>query len=64
MTNRQGDRLLRGYLSSRLLLVATGLITPIGILFVNAAASVFRNLVQFRFRIAPSGLITPLFPNG
>jgi len=40
MTNNQGDRLLRGYLSSRLLLVVIGIITPIGILVVNGAASV------------------------
>ena len=35
MTNKQGDHLLRGYLSSRILLVAIGIITPIGILVVN-----------------------------
>ena len=40
----QGDRLLRGYLSSRIVLLAIGIITPIGILVVNASAFVMRNL--------------------
>ncbi len=39
MTNNQGDRLLRGYLSSRLLLVVIGIITPIGILHSSGLAS-------------------------
>ena len=60
----QGDRLLRGYLSSRLLLVAIGIITPIGILVVNAAAFVMRNLVQFRIGIAVCALISSLVLNG
>ena len=64
MTNRQGDRLLRGYLGSRLLLVAVGVITPIGILIVNASAFVMRNLVQFRFAIAACALISSLVLNG
>jgi D-alanyl-lipoteichoic acid acyltransferase DltB (MBOAT superfamily) len=64
MTNRQGDRLLRGYLGSRLLLVAIGVITPIGILVVNAAAFVMRNLVQFRIAIAACALISSLVLNG
>jgi hypothetical protein len=33
MTDRhQGDRLLRGYLSSRRLLLIAGIVTPVGIL--------------------------------
>jgi len=64
MTNRQGDRLLRGYLGSRLLLVGIGVITPIGILVVNAAAFVMRNLVQFRIAIAACALVSSLVLNG
>ena len=64
MTNNQGDRLLRGYLSSRLLLVAIGIITPIGILVVNGAAFVMRNLQQFRIGIAICALISSLVLNG
>lgn len=64
MTNRPGDRLLRGYLGSRLLLVAIGVVTPIGILVVNAAAFVMRNLVQFRIAIAACALISSLVLNG
>jgi lysylphosphatidylglycerol synthetase-like protein (DUF2156 family) len=64
MDNRQGDRLLRGYFSSRLQLVAIGVITPIGILVVNAAAFVMRNLVQFRIGIAACALISSLVLNG
>ncbi|HVH65048.1 MAG TPA: hypothetical protein VM674_03360 [Candidatus Acidoferrum sp.] len=64
MENSQGDRLLRGYLSSRLLLVVIGVITPIGILIVNAAAFVMRNLVQFRIGIALCALISSLVLNG
>lgn len=64
MTNHQGDRLLRGYLSSRLILLAIGVITPIGILIVNAAAFVMRNLVQFRIAIAACALISSLVLNG
>jgi D-alanyl-lipoteichoic acid acyltransferase DltB (MBOAT superfamily) len=64
MSNNQGDRLLRGYLSSRLLLVAIGIITPIGILVVNGAAFVMRNLVQFRVGIAICALISSLVLNG
>ena len=64
MTNKQGDRLLRGYLSSRLLLVVIGIITPIGILVVNGAAFVMRNLEQFRVGIAVCALISSLVLNG
>jgi len=64
MTNNQGDRLLRGYLSSRLLLVVIGIITPIGILVVNGAAFVMRNLAQFRIGIAVCALISSLVLNG
>jgi D-alanyl-lipoteichoic acid acyltransferase DltB (MBOAT superfamily) len=64
MENNQGDRLLRGYLSSRLLLLAIGIITPIGILVVNASAFVMRNLVQFRIGIAVCALISSLVLNG
>ena len=63
-TDKQGDRLLRGYLSSRLLLVAVGIITPIGILVVNIAAFVMRNLAQFRIGIAVCALISSLVLNG
>ena len=64
MENSQGDRLLRGYLSSRWVLLAVGIITPIGILVVNAAAFVMRNLVQFRIGIAVCALISSLVLNG
>jgi len=64
MANNQGDRLLRGYLSSRLLLLAIGIITPIGILVVNGAAFVMRNLAQFRIGIAVCALISSLVLNG
>src|SRR3982074_1360892 len=64
MTNSQGDRLLRGYLSSRLLLVVIGIITPIGILVVNGAAFVMRHLEQFPVGIAVCALISSLLLNG
>lgn len=64
METSQGDRLLRGYLSSRLLLVVIGVITPVGILVVNAAAFVMRNLAQFRIGIAVCALISSLVLNG
>jgi hypothetical protein len=64
MENHQGDRLLRGYLSSRLLLVVIGVITPVGILVVNAAAFVYKNLAQFRIGIAICALISSLVLNG
>jgi len=60
----QGDRLLRGYLSSRLVLLVIGIITPVGILVVNASAFVMRNLVQFRIGIAVCALISSLVLNG
>jgi len=62
--SNQGDRLLRGYLSSRLLLLVAGIVTPIGILLVNAAAFVMRNLQQFRIGIAVCALISSLVLNG
>jgi D-alanyl-lipoteichoic acid acyltransferase DltB (MBOAT superfamily) len=61
---RLGDRLLRGYLSGRLLLLIIGIVTPIGILVVNAAAFVMRNLAQFRIGIAVCALISSLVLNG
>jgi len=64
MREPQGDRLLRGYLSSRLLLVVIGIVTPIGILVVNASAFVMRNLVQFRLGIAACALVSSLVLNG
>lgn len=64
MDSSQGDRLLRGYLSSRWILLAIGIITPIGILVVNAAAFVMRNLAQFRIGIAVCALISSLVLNG
>ena len=64
MESHQGDRLLRGYLSSRLVLLAIGIITPVGILVVNAAAFVMRNLQQFRIGIAICALISSLVLNG
>ena len=64
MTDNHGDRLLRGYLSSRLLLIVVGVVTPIGILVVNGAAFVMRNLQQFRVGIAVCALISSLVLNG
>lgn len=61
---RQGDRLLRGYLSSRLMLLVIGIITPLGILVVNGAAFVYKNLAQFRIGIAVCALISSLVLNG
>ena len=55
---QQGDRLLRGYLSSRRLLLVVGIITPVGILVVNASAFVMRNLEQVRIGIAVCALTT------
>src|SRR5947199_2139855 len=60
----QVDRLLRGYLSSRIVLLAIGIITPIGMLVVNASAFVMRNLAQFRSGIAVCALISSLVLNG
>src|SRR6202171_1941034 len=62
--NKQGDRLLRGYLSSPLVLIVVGIITPVGILGVNGAAFVMRNLEQFRIGIAVCALISSLVLNG
>jgi D-alanyl-lipoteichoic acid acyltransferase DltB (MBOAT superfamily) len=64
MSNNHGDRLLRGYLSSRLFLVVIGILTPVGILVVNGAAFVMRNLQQFRIGIAVCALISSLVLNG
>lgn len=64
MDSRPGDRLLRGYLSSRALLLVVGVVTPLGILVVNAAAFVMRNLAQFRIGIAVCALISSLVLNG
>jgi D-alanyl-lipoteichoic acid acyltransferase DltB (MBOAT superfamily) len=64
MESHQGDRLLRGYLSSRLVLLAIGIVTPVGILVVNASAFVMRNLQQFRIGIAVCALISSLVLNG
>ncbi len=64
MADHHGDRLLRGYLSSRLLLVVIGILTPVGILVVNGAAFVMRNLQQFRIGIAVCALISSLVLNG
>lgn len=64
MDRQPGDRLLRGYLSSRLVLLIIGIITPIGILVVNAAAFVYKNLAQFRIGIAACALISSLVLNG
>ena len=64
MTDNHGDRLLRGYLGSRLLLVVIGILTPVGILVVNGAAFVMRNLQQFRIGIAVCALISSLVLNG
>src|SRR2546422_10871583 len=47
-----------------LLLVVIGIITPIGILVVNGAAFVMRNLAQFRIGIAVCALISSLVLNG
>jgi hypothetical protein len=64
MESSQGDRLLRGYFSSRLLLLFVGVITPVGILVVNGAAFIMRNLAQFRIGIAACALISSLVLNG
>ena len=64
MERTQGDRLLRGYLTSRWLLVIIGVVTPLGILMVNAAAFIMRNLAQFRIGIAACALISSLVLNG
>jgi uncharacterized membrane protein len=64
MASRQTDRLLGRYLSRRLLLLVVGVVTPLGILVVNASAFVMRNLLQFRFAIAACALISSLVLNG
>ena len=50
--------------ATRLVLFAIGVITPIGILVVNGAAFVMRNLAQFRIGIALCALISSLVLNG
>lgn len=64
MDEQRADRMLRGYLSSRLLLLVIGIVTPIGILVVNAAAFIYKNLAQFRIGIAACALISSLVLNG
>ena len=64
MDSRPGDRLLRGYLSSRAVLLIIGIVTLLGILVVNASAFVMRNLAQFRIGIAACALISSLVLNG
>ncbi len=64
METRQHDRQLQRYLSSRLVLVVIGVVTPIGILVVNASAFVMRNLAQFRIGIAACALVSSLVLNG
>jgi uncharacterized membrane protein len=64
MSSRQVDRMLGRYLSRRLLLLAVGIVTPVGILVVNASAFVMRNLAQFRIVIAACALISSLVLNG
>ncbi len=55
-------------LSSRrlreIVLLTLGVITPIGILAVNASAFVMRHLTEFRFGIAACALISGLVLNG
>src|SRR5258706_10371742 len=47
-----------------IVLLSLGVITPIGILAVNASAFVMRHLTEFRVGIAACGLISGLVLNG
>jgi hypothetical protein len=49
---------------TRLVLFVIGVVTPIGILVVNGAAFVMRNLAQFRIGIAALALVSSLVLNG
>jgi uncharacterized membrane protein len=64
MPERRSRTILPRPTVSRLLLFAIGIITPVGILVVNAAAFVMRNLAQFRLGIAACALISSLVLNG
>ena len=61
---RRPRSLLRRPAASRVLLFAVGIVTPAGILVVNASAFVMRNLAQFRLGIAACALISSLVLNG
>ena len=63
-TRRARSILSRRQTQSRALLFAIGVITPAGILVVNAAAFVMHNLAQFRLAIAGCALISSLVLNG
>jgi hypothetical protein len=52
-------RQLRG-----MLLVAIGLVTPLGVLAVNASAFIMQHLLQFQFTIAACALLSALILNG
>lgn len=64
MATRRPRSLLRRPAASRALLFAVGIVTPAGILVVNASAFVMRNLAQFRLGIAACALISSLVLNG
>jgi hypothetical protein len=61
---RARSMLSRRETQSRALLFAIGVITPVGILVVNASAFVMRNLAQFRLGIAACALVSSLVLNG
>jgi uncharacterized membrane protein len=63
-TRRARSILRRREVQSRALLFAIGVITPAGILVVNASAFVMRNLAQFRLAIAACALVSSLVLNG
>jgi hypothetical protein len=50
--------------AARLTLFLIGVITPVGILLVNGAAFVMRNIAGFRFVIAICALVSSLVLNG
>ena len=64
MIDQRIRRFLRREPLLRRLLLVIGVITPVGILVVNASAFVMRNLTQFRILIAASALVSSLVLNG
>ncbi|HYM48990.1 MAG TPA: hypothetical protein VET65_00310 [Candidatus Limnocylindrales bacterium] len=64
MVKRRTRSLFSRQPMSRVLLFAIGIVTPLGILVVNASAFVMHNLTQFRLGIAACALISSLVLNG
>src|SRR4030088_801086 len=50
--------------SRELILVGIGVLTPVGVLAVNASAFIMQHLTEFRVTIAVSALLSGLILNG